>query len=216
MTLIVPEIPFCGRTGTAQQLCKSGKLVFLDSDAPPKKSREAQCQQLNNSYGLLDFSSFDVVYGEFPITRYQKATYRYAVLIRDPFERLVAQYNQMLSRFEQKLQQAPEEAIAAERILTDEKYGFAQWVNALRNHLPFKAYLDYRAPDQFALIGLPERYQSYCERLSKLIGTEVDPALGDEYEVGKLPKMSVADERFIKNILEPEYEWFYQAHRAAA
>jgi hypothetical protein len=49
--------------------------------------------KLNRQCLAQDFTGLDLIYGHFPISRYDRAGHRYVALVRDPIERVRSSYD---------------------------------------------------------------------------------------------------------------------------
>lgn len=94
MTLYFPHIPKCGGT-TVRSFIQGAELnCFFDYEHPPSpfKYFEARCARRNNEFKQIDFSSFDLVYGHYPLKRYNHGN-QIILLLRHPLDRAISHYN---------------------------------------------------------------------------------------------------------------------------
>lgn len=174
MCIIFPHVPKCGGTTLYQQLEQSDKKVFFDYDKSPNanKFHAKGCARRNWEFSLLDFRMFDVVFGHFPVCRYEKPHYRYVTLLRHPVERAVSQYFYWKN-------QVPDNnlrIVAMEPIISGIKSGQVGFLDFLQQqdmaHF-YHRYLGEKRPDEYELVGFTDAYESFCSRLSEMLGLEV-------------------------------------------
>lgn len=217
MTWIIPHIPKCGGTSLLRELERSNVRLFLDYDAPPpfRPAAVPNCARRNREFALLDFSPFEVVYGHFPINRHDRVGSRYAVLVRDPLDRAVSQFNYLIERRQRRARLTQHDEQLADRILTGE-ISFARWLNIQISGGFYRAYLDYWPASRFDLIGVMERYDTYCERLSDQLGIAIDARVRERSGHLDRPEISGQDQIVIDKVLRADREWYREFVRHAA
>lgn len=216
MTLIVPHIPKSGGTSIAVQVTKGGSSrVFLDYKAPPGRLPHHQDRMLamNRWAAEQDFSSYAMVFGHFPVSRYAGPDYRYAVLVRDPLKRAISEYNYLIKRRKAGVKLAPNSAKLADKLISGE-LSFARWVHNGKIGV-YNLYLHYWPAGRFSLIGVMDRYADYCGRLSELTGIDIDAGVRERSVGGEEPAISGPDRKLLDQALADDYAWYNTFVRAA-
>ncbi len=216
MTLIVPHIPKSGGTSIAVQLkAHDESKVFLDYQAPPGRApiHQQKVDEVNRWVAARDFSGFTMVFGHFPISRYVGPRYKYAVLVRDPLKRAISEYNYIITRRKKGVRLAPNSAVMADQLISGE-VSFANWVYRGKIGV-YDLYLHHWPASRFTLIGTMDRYAQYCEKLSKLIGMEIDPNVHERSVRGEEPAMTGDDRALLDLALADDYAWYNQFIKSA-
>ena len=171
-TLIFPHIPKCCGTSLKQQFEQSSEIrVFFDYDHPPHNSKkyfEDRCKQRNRDSSYLNFRNFDLVFGHFPIERYKRENYHYAVLLREPLDRAISQF----FYWKNVLPITNVTALIRQPIIKDIKEGRADFLSFIEACKMDQFYLDYLNdfnPSDFRLIGFFDEYELFLSKLSDLL-----------------------------------------------
>lgn len=219
MTLIFPHVPKCGGTSIAVQLEKSPNLkVHFDYSVPPGPHPlhiEAE-QRRNAECALLDFSPLDMIYGHFPIKRYDHPRYDYVVLVRDPLDRAFSQYNYLIQRHLQSTQIDFRAARMADKLLSG-RNSFADWMRASFPRGIYAMYLDYWPASRFKLIGVVERYPEFCAKLGELSKIELDAGVRERSSGGHehAPELSASVRSEVDEMMSADYAWYREFVKAA-
>jgi hypothetical protein len=183
----------------------SGLRVHFDYEA----WNGPRAPELDKECAARDFSAdFDVVYGHFPITRYQGRQYRYIALLRDPYARALSNY---------KFHRA--EAIRYPE-QTDLYTRIGKWIG--RGELSFREYvaiapdmktvfrdfMKYWSPERFTLIGTQERYSAFLGTLSRLLGVAFSGDVWERRSEDIPVDVPPADADRVRCLLEAEYKWY--------
>jgi hypothetical protein len=175
MTIIFPHIPKCGGTSILQELGESGLKVYLDYDHPPNPTNaymQRECGRRNREHQMLDFSNFDIVFGHYPIERYNRGSYSYVTLLRDPLERAISHFN-----YWKELPATNMLAVQRNPIISGIQTGtvdFIKFVEQQKLGTFYRRFLCEAHPGNFILIGLLEEYREFAEQLSNLLGATID------------------------------------------
>lgn len=174
--IIFPHIPKCFGTSLKTQLEQADIRIFFDYDHPPHHAAYFQkaCERRNRDYSLLDFGSFDLVFGHFPIQRYCRPNYRYITLLRDPLERAVSQF------FYLKYGIPADNRLAFVRNPDLEKIqrGQMDFLEFIRTHhidAFYQSFLGEMKPSDFLLVGFTQRYSEFIDRLSDYLAVRLSP-----------------------------------------
>lgn len=94
MTLYFPHIPKCGGTSIKKIFEMPGINSFMDYEHPPNhlKYFHDLSEIRNKEFSKLNFDVFDVVYGHYPIKRYNHSG-NVILLLRHPVERAISHFN---------------------------------------------------------------------------------------------------------------------------
>lgn len=202
MTYVFPHVPKCGGTSLLKNLQQTGLALFLDYDAivgPPMHRRNAE-------FARLDFSPFDVIYGHFPVNRYQGSKYQYVALVRDPIERSISSFHYVGSRASKPSVYLGE---MAKRIAAGE-VSFLEYLRAAPHARRIYAhFLQYWPRDRFVLVGTTERYGEFLDRLSSLLRVPLSNDIKERMS-GRTLELSGKELLEAREILAHEYHW-YQA-----
>jgi len=213
MTLIFPHIPKAAGTSLKVQLENSGLKIFLDYEFYPSSTAwlRTRSERKNAECRLLDFGNFDVVFGHFPINRYVRPQYKYATLVRDPFDRAVSHYNYLIFRYNNnRLAMNHLSKSTAEKILSGETK-FANWCKEYDMARYYKHYLNYWDSGKFEFVGDLSRYDLFIARLSDYLKTDLSTdVIERENKNYFLKKSDVSGSEIerAKNIMAKEYEWY--------
>lgn len=210
--IIFPHIPKCFGTSLRTQLEQADIRVFFDYDHPPHHAAYFQkaCQRRNWEYSQLDFGSFDLVFGHFPVERYCRPNYRYITLLREPLERAVSQF------FYWKYGIPAENRLAFVRNPDLEKIqrgqmDFLEFIKIHHIDAFYRSFLGDVKPSDFLLVGFTQRYPDFINRLSEYLPIRLSP----EVHLRKGPKDAL-DSGVLKtarDLLSREIAWyesFYQ------
>lgn len=173
---IFPHLPKCGGSSIRHQLAESGLKVYIDSDYPPHHKNKFMidgCDRRNSEANILDFSNFDVVFGHFPINRYERESYKYITLMREPLDRAISHFHY----WKYQLKETNALALSRNPIITDIKRGkidFISFIEQAGVENFYQLYLANKAPDDFEFVGFTDEYDSFAKRLSELLGAEFD------------------------------------------
>jgi len=237
MTIIFPHVPKVGGTSILKQLRESGLKVFVDYDAPPTVHpwHQRQCERRNAEARLLDFSAFDVVFGHFPVERYDgDRGYTYVALTRDPFKRVVSDLNFMF-RFEGRNPEQPATTDDAGNTLTA-SVGHRRQLEGMTGNSPavlerirsgdlpidkhlngsgraryYKLYLNHWPRERFGLVGDMSDYPGFLDRLGKLLRVQLSADVVERKGEQRLTIDPEQEER-IRYLLRDDYAWYNQFH----
>lgn len=208
-TIIFPHVPKTGGTTIHTQLKDSGLNLFLDYDAIPGlgKGLSENSQRRNKEFSNLDFSAFDIVFGHFPIERYQRDNYQYIAFVREPYARFVSQYNYLMSRDEPH-GSGPPHVTAQTRKLRSGEFTLVTWARRFGMFETYKLYLSYWPAERFALIGETSRFAEFAEQFRKLTGVMLDVEVKERQNTRAPYPISPEDEAQIRKLLRNEYAWY--------
>lgn len=209
-TYIFPHIPKCAGTSIQKQLEASGLRVFFDYEAPPGLAdwHKRRCERRNADFDLLDFSAFDVVFGHFPILRYQRPNYRYIAQLRDPYERAISHYAYQISRHEKGLNLDPAAARSIAQLASGE-VSFATWLSRIGASQLYSLYLDRWPREKFTLVGDARRYSEFLADLGELLGISLDVAVQERPRDTSIElNISEDEEKRARALLREETEYY--------
>jgi hypothetical protein len=208
-TIIFPHVPKAGGTSIKTQIEQSGLKTFMDYDAPPGVALwpRMQSERRNTECGLLDFSNFDIVFGHFPVERYDRPGYRYVALVRDPYSRIISQLNYLISRARKGPRADPQVAITA-KLLESGELSPSEWVKRYGLRSIYRQYLGYWPKERFSIVGDTSRYASFVEQLGEMTGITLDPEVRERQNQGSLLEVTDAEEKKIRWWLRDEYDWY--------
>lgn len=237
MTIIFPHVPKVGGTSILAQLRDSGLKVYIDYDAPPTVQpwHKRQCERRNAEARLLDFSAFDVVFGHFPIARYDgDRGYDYVALTRDPFKRVVSDLNFMY-RFEGRNPEHPRTTDESGKLL-DASTGHKRQLEGMTGNsaavlgriksgeLPidrflnssgraryYDLYLGHWPRERFALVGDMSDYAGFLDRLGQKLGITLDAGVVERKGEQHL-EISPELEKRMRYLLRADYDWYNRFH----
>lgn len=237
MTVIFPHVPKVGGTSILAQLRESGLKVYVDYDAPPTVHpwHKRQCERRNEEARLLDFSAFDVVFGHFPVTRYDSDRgYSYAALTRDPYQRIVSDLNFMY-RFEGRNAEHPQTADESGKLLQASaghkrqlegmtgnsaavlgriKSGelpLDRFLNSSGRARYYELYLCHWPRDRFDLVGDMSDYAGFLDRLGKQLGIKLSAGVVERKGQQHL-EITPEQEQRMRYLLRGDYDWYNQFH----
>lgn len=240
MTVIFPHVPKVGGTTILRQLRESGLKVYVDYDAPPTVHpwHKRQCERRNAEAQLLDFSAFDVVFGHFPIARYDSERgYSYVALTRDPFKRVVSDLNFMY-RFEGRNPEQPITTDASGKplqasaghkrqlegmtgnsaaVLGQIKSGelpIDKFLNGSGRARYYDMYLGHWPRERFALVGDMSDYAGFLDGLGKLLGIGFSAGVVERKGQQHLD-ITPEQEKRMRYLLRGDYDWYNRFHGIA-
>jgi hypothetical protein len=208
-TIIFPHVPKAGGTSIKTQIEQSGLKTFMDYDAPPGSALwpRMHCERRNAECRLLDFGNFDIVFGHFPVERYDRPNYRYVALVRDPYSRIISQLNYLIARARKGPRADPQVGVMA-RLLESGELSPVEWVKKNGLHSLYKQYLGYWDRKRFALVGDTSQYPEFVDQLNEMTGIQLDPGVRERQGAGALLEVSAEEEKAIRWWLRNEYEWY--------
>lgn len=212
-TIIFPHVPKSGGTSLKIQLEQSGLKTFMDYDWPPGLSPwlRKNSDRRNAEFKLLDFSNFDLVFGHFPIERYDSGDYRYVALVRDPYDRVISQLNYLFFRA-RKTPPLPDVRALAQ-LLESGELSPSEWVRKHGPHAMYRQYLGYWPRERFALVGDTSGYGDFIEGLRELLGIQLDAGVRERQSQGTEFEISWYEEKRIRWFLREEYKWYKEFTR---
>jgi hypothetical protein len=175
-TYIFPHVPKTGGSTIRKALTSSKLVTFFDYEFPPgfEPQKSKGCLRRNAESSLLDFSPFDIVYGHFPIERYQKDGYSYITLLRHPVDRAVSHFfywknyvperRRLLGR---KTHSSTNPVINAIR---NGKCSFSEFLRRSRIETFYQRYFDYCSTAEFALVGFQHNYDNFYREFISILG----------------------------------------------
>jgi hypothetical protein len=172
--LIFPHIPKCSGSSLRAQFESSPLKVYFDYDKPPhdKSFFQKECERRNRDASMLDFGAFDLVFGHFPIQRYDKDNYQYIALLRHPIERAISHF----FYWKNVLPESNQLALHRNPIISEIKngnVGFLDFVKSGKCSSIYSSYLGKMPPEKFLLVGFTEKYSTFLDELSKILKTEL-------------------------------------------
>jgi len=202
MTYVFPHVPKCGGTSLLRHLEASGLNLYVDYDAivgEPMHRRNREVLQ-------LDFTVFDIIFGHFPVSRYQGDKFRYITLVRDPVDRIVSSYLAQKELFIQK----PYTVMPGARWGREIANGmtFVDYVRKVPDmkHV-YRHFLHYWPRERFVLVGTTERYPEFLSDLSSLLGVEMKNTVRERKAATTLP-LTDSERAEARRLLADEYAWF--------
>jgi hypothetical protein len=210
--IIFPHIPKCGGTTILKGLENSGKRVFLDYDHPPSHIEYFSnlCRDRNRDFRELDFSPFDIVYGHFPIERYDVERDQVVLLLRDPVERALSHFYYIrdvlkLTNLWAGLRVPEIHDIKSGRM------GLLDFVTTSRLNSFYRSYVGLIDTRDWRLVGFTDQIEIFAERLRA--EAEIDLGrLGHERANANSVKPAESDVTEIRRLLSEEIDW-YRAQR---
>lgn len=154
-----------------------------------------------------DFSSYDIIYGHFPIDRYEGPDYRYVALVRDPVERAISNYifHRDMSRSN------PSGKDFYTRIgkwIDQGDLSFIEYLNiAPGMKVVYERFMGYWSRRRFTLIGTTERYREFLDGLSVLTGVKFENNIRERKRKDDI-ELASAERTRARNLLRPEYKWY--------
>lgn len=208
-TVIFPHVPKSGGTSLKVQIEQSRLKTFMDYDSPPGVSPwlRKNSDRRNAEFALLDFSNFDLVFGHFPIDRYDSDKYQYVALVRDPYSRLVSQLNYLLNRVATGVHHAAN-IVTLAKLLESGELTPSQWVRKHGAQSIYRSFLSYWPREKFALIGDTAHYADFIHGFNELTGIQLDAGVRERQSQGTAIEISNAEEQRIRRFLRDEYKWY--------
>lgn len=212
-TVIFPHVPKVAGTSILKQLESSGLRIYLDYDAPPDVNpwRKAQSERRNREARLLDFSAFDVVFGHFPIERYDGECtdrYRYVALVRDPVSRVESHLNYLFWRARHRPGAVDPETRRVAEMLASGERSVAQWVRKSGIAETYRLYLARWPRERFALVGDTSCLATFLQRLGDMLGIALDASVRERQHADPEFKVDEAQRRQLLELLRDEYTWY--------
>lgn len=201
--IIFPHIPKCGGTSLKAQIENSELETYFDYDRPPRDiaGHDPACDRRNREAALLDFGAFDLVFGHFPVHRYEREHYRYITLLRDPLERAASHY----FYWKNVLPTSNTAAIASSpviRDIKDGKLGFVEFVRTLKMDRFYQMYLGDKRPEAFLLVGFVDQYEAFLMRLNAHLPLQTDASM--HLRKGQQETLSKAEQQQAGIVLKKE------------
>ena len=182
-----PHAAKVGGTSIRKSLIDNYK-TFFDYDHPPGSVRKYyidQCNRRNHDFQDLNFSKFDVIFGHFPIDRYND-NYPKIALLREPIERMVSFYNY----WKYLLPETNTIALAKNPIITDVKSGRMDIVELavkLRICNFYENYFRRLPPEDFAIRGFNDDLELFYANLKQKFNININA----DYHERKNPQKDI-------------------------
>lgn len=203
LTYIFPHIPKTGGTSLLRQFEQSNIHLHTDYGALIGSKMRWKDAQISDK----DFLTYDLIFGHFPIHRYDSEQCKYIALVRNPIDRCISNFN-----FHQLLgEKFPNDhsfhPTLGRKILAGE-IGFLEYLRAEpQMNIVYRHILGYRDPGQFVLIGQTEKYREFCEQLSDLLGIPISSKV-HERKADRDHIITEAERREARIYLADECNWF--------
>ncbi|MER8430383.1 sulfotransferase family 2 domain-containing protein [Mesorhizobium caraganae] len=207
---IFPHVPKCGGTSLLHHLQNSELNVLLDYEAwtgPMAIEKNRMCEN-------VDFSQYDLIYGHFPIDRYESPNYGYIALVRDPIERCISNYT-----FHRDLSISEPDGkdfynrlgkwIARGELSFIEYLHIAPDMTAVYSH-----FMKYWSRRRFDLIGTTANYGTFLNRLSELLGVKFENTI-QERKCSTSITLTPEDRIMARELLAVEYKWYDEFIKSA-
>ena len=172
--VIFPHIPKCSGSSLKSQFENSSLKVYFDYDKPPHDMKffSKECERRNCEADLLDFSAFNLVFGHFPIHRYNRENYKYITILRHPVDRAISNF----FYWKNVVPESNKLALYRNPIITDIKDGRINFLDFVKTNKCTSIYSDYLGnipPDKFLLVGFTKKYDYFLKKLSKIMDIEL-------------------------------------------
>lgn len=207
---IFPHVPKCGGTSLLQHLQDSGLNLLLDYEAwigPKVIEKNKLCEN-------IDFSVYDVIYGHFPIDRYESPNYGYIALVRDPIERCISNY--IFHRDVSISQPGGEDFYS--RLGTWIARGELSFIEYLNVAPDMKAvysnFMKYWSRRRFDLVGTTENYGAFLDKLSELLGVQFENTIQERKRSTSIT-LTPAERIKARELLAIEYKWYDEFIKSA-
>lgn len=208
-TIIFPHVPKTGGTTIQDQLKETDLRVYHDSDAVPGKSRWVRdnVARRNLECSFLDFSPFDLVYGHFPVERYDSDRYAHVALVRDPVDRAISHYLYAIWRYRNRPNLAAEQR-ANLKAVGEGEVDFLEFIRQHRMNKFYKQFLGYWDKSRFILIGDTSRYGEFIGQLNELLGTSFTASVQRRKREDTAFALSAEEEKAARKYLADECAWY--------
>jgi hypothetical protein len=201
--IVFPHVPKCGGTSLLTHLKESGLNVLYDYEAWVGPASDKK----NETSVGADFSGYDVIYGHFPITRYDGPDFRYVALVRDPVERAISNYifHREMSR------QFPDGKDFYTRLgkwIDRGELSFVEYLNVAPDmKVVYERFMGYWSPRRFSLIGTTENYDAFLKGLSDLTGVMFENTIRERKRQEDI-SLTREDRIKARMWLRLEYKWY--------
>jgi hypothetical protein len=184
-------------------LKESGLNVLLDYEAwvGPNSVKKNE-----DSVGA-DFSAYDVIYGHFPIGRYNGPDFRYVALVRDPIERAISNYifHREMSRL---YPDGKDFYTRLGRWIDRGELSFVEYLNVGPDmKVIYERFMEYWSPRRFSLIGTTDRYDRFLEGLSDLTGVRFENTIRERKREDDI-ELTREERIRARMLLRLEYKWY--------
>lgn len=208
MPLNFPHVPKVAGTYIGKSLSKNHK-VFRDYDHPPETKRKFfidRCNQRNADFIDLDFSKFDVIFGHFPIKRYNPDYPRIA-FIRDPIDRIISHFNY----WKYLIPETNLKAFAKNPIIREVKRGTVDVVDMavdLKLNLQYQVYFERSAPESFAVAGFFDQMEIFSQRIHDNYNLNIDDSVSRFRENSTKDPVSKEERDKLARICKDDIDWY--------